>query len=84
MDSSADVLLKLRDSIRIFASDRNWDQFNTPKNLASTEKMRQIAKTKDLKLSEYGLFKKNKKLEINSEYDIFKILEIPYIEPKLR
>ena len=43
MDSSADVLLKLRDSIRIFASDRNWDQFNTPKNLASTEKMRQIA-----------------------------------------
>jgi hypothetical protein len=38
MDSSADVLLKLRDSIRIFASDRNWDQFHSPKNLASTEK----------------------------------------------
>ena len=48
------------------------------------KKMRQIAKTKDLKLSEYGLFKKNKKLEINSELDVFKILEITYIEPKLR
>lgn len=43
MDSSADVLLKLRDSIRIFASDRNWDQFHTPKNLASTKTMMQIA-----------------------------------------
>jgi DNA polymerase beta len=48
------------------------------------KKMRQIAKTKGLKLSEYGLLKKNKKLEINSEYDVFKILEIPYIEPRLR
>ena len=40
MDSTADVLLKLRDSIRIFASDRNWDHFHTPKNLASTKTMR--------------------------------------------
>ena len=48
MDSSADVLLKLRDSIRIFASDRNWDQFHTPKNLASTKTMRQIAMTKEI------------------------------------
>jgi DNA polymerase/3'-5' exonuclease PolX len=48
------------------------------------KKMRQEAKAKGFKLSEYGLFKKNKKLEINSEYDIFKILEIPYIEPRLR
>ena len=48
MDSSADVLLKLRDSIRIFASDRNWDQFHTPKNLASTKTMIQKAMTKEI------------------------------------
>jgi dCTP diphosphatase len=29
-----DELLKLRDRLRVFASDRNWDQFHTPKNLA--------------------------------------------------
>lgn len=29
-----DELLKLRDRLREFASDRNWDQFHTPKNLA--------------------------------------------------
>lgn len=27
-------LLKLRDRLRIFAADRNWDQFHNPKNLA--------------------------------------------------
>jgi len=27
-------LLKLRDRLRVFASDRNWDQFHSPKNLA--------------------------------------------------
>jgi hypothetical protein len=48
MDSSTDVLLKLKDSIRIFASDRNWDQFHTPKNLASTKTMIQIAMTKEI------------------------------------
>ena len=49
------------------------------------KKMRRIAKNKKLKLSEYGLYKSNgTQIEINSEYDIFKILEIPYLEPKFR
>jgi NTP pyrophosphatase (non-canonical NTP hydrolase) len=26
---------KLADSLRVFAADRDWDQFHTPKNLAS-------------------------------------------------
>jgi DNA polymerase beta len=50
------------------------------------KKMRQIAKTKGYKLSEYGLFKlsDNKKMKANSEEDIFKLLNIDYIEPKFR
>ena len=40
------------------------------------KQMRQIAKTKNLKLSEYGLFKENgEKIPINNERDIFDILE---------
>jgi dCTP diphosphatase len=29
-----DHLIKLRDELRQFAADRNWEQFHTPKNLA--------------------------------------------------
>lgn len=49
------------------------------------KKMRTIAKTKGLKLSEYGLFKEDgTKLKIKSEEDFFKALDIDYIEPKFR
>lgn len=49
------------------------------------KKMRSIAKTKGLKLSEYGLFKEDgTKLKIKSEEDFFKALDIDYIEPKFR
>ena len=34
MDASDEKLLKLRDRLRVFAADRNWDQFHNPKNLA--------------------------------------------------
>ena len=48
-------------------------------------KMRKIAKTMKLKLSEYGLTKEDgTKIPINTEYDFFKILKIPYLDPKLR
>ena len=30
-----DVLHELRDALRQFAADRDWDQFHSPKNLAS-------------------------------------------------
>lgn len=30
-----DDLTKLRDALRAFASERDWDQFHSPKNLAS-------------------------------------------------
>jgi DNA polymerase/3'-5' exonuclease PolX len=50
------------------------------------KKMRQIAKTKGYKLSEYGLFQisDNKKIKTNSEEEIFNLLEMDYIEPKFR
>ena len=47
--------------------------------------MRRIAEKMKLKLSEYGLTKENgTKLPIESEYDIFKILKIEYLPPRLR
>lgn len=49
------------------------------------KKMRQIAKLKKLKLSEYGLFRENgEKILIDDEKTVFDILEIEYILPKLR
>ncbi len=32
--NSGDGLHKLRDQLRKFAADREWDQFHSPKNLA--------------------------------------------------
>jgi DNA polymerase/3'-5' exonuclease PolX len=47
--------------------------------------MRNIAKTKKLKLSEYGLFnEKDQKIPINSEKDFFQALDMKYLEPKNR
>jgi len=49
------------------------------------KKMRSIAKKMKLKLSEYGLTKEDGTIiQVNSEYDIFKILKIEYLEPRLR
>ncbi len=49
------------------------------------KKMRLIAKKKGYKLSEYGLFDKNNHIvQVNSERDIFKILDMEYLPPRLR
>ena len=49
------------------------------------KKMRELAKSKELKLSEYGLFdKNNKKFKVKSERDIFKKLGLEYLPPRLR
>jgi NTP pyrophosphatase (non-canonical NTP hydrolase) len=34
-NAPVDVLIALRDELRRFAADRDWDQFHSPKNLAS-------------------------------------------------
>lgn len=31
----SDQLFELRDDLRVFAAERDWDQFHSPKNLAS-------------------------------------------------
>jgi DNA polymerase/3'-5' exonuclease PolX len=48
--------------------------------------MRKVAKAMGYKLSEYGLtnLKDKSIVEINSEYDVFKFLQIEYLPPKLR
>jgi DNA polymerase/3'-5' exonuclease PolX len=48
--------------------------------------MRKIAKKMGYKLSEYGLTKisDGSKVPIESEYDVFKFLEIEYLAPRLR
>jgi len=47
-------------------------------------KLRQIAIRKDLKLSEYGLFRKERFVSGRTEEEIFKSLGLSYIEPELR
>ena len=49
-------------------------------------KMREIAKSKNYTLNEWGLFKNEdgSPFEISSEEDIFKLLNMNYIKPKLR
>jgi len=49
------------------------------------QKIRNIAKSKNMKLNEYFLTdEKNKKLTITSEKDIFEYLELDYVFPKDR
>ncbi len=46
--------------------------------------LRRIAMEKGLKLSEYGLFKKQKFIGGKTEEEVYKILGLRYIEPELR
>ena len=49
------------------------------------KKMRNIAKSKKLKLSEYGLFKENgTSIPIEKERDVFDLLGMEYLLPRLR
>lgn len=46
--------------------------------------IRDRAKKKGLKISEYGVFKKDKLIAGKKEEDVFKAVGLPYIEPTLR
>ncbi|KKP37887.1 MAG: polymerase IV, family X protein [Candidatus Peregrinibacteria bacterium GW2011_GWA2_33_10] len=46
--------------------------------------MREIAKKRGYKISEYGVFKKEKKVAGKTEEEVYKIMGYPYIEPELR
>ena len=47
-------------------------------------KLRQIAIKKGLKLNEYGIFKGKKRIAGETEEEMYKALELSYIEPELR
>ena len=47
-------------------------------------RLRQLAKERDLKLNEYGVFEGEKRLEVSSESDIYKLFDLKYIESELR
>jgi DNA polymerase (family 10) len=47
-------------------------------------KLRGIAKKRDLKLNEYGLFKNGDSIPFRTEEDVYKFLGLAYIAPELR
>jgi len=47
-------------------------------------KLRSMAKDKGLKISEYGVFKGNKKIAGQDEEEVYKILGLPWVPPELR
>ncbi|MFA5388559.1 MAG: DNA polymerase/3'-5' exonuclease PolX [Candidatus Omnitrophota bacterium] len=47
-------------------------------------KLRQLAIKKDLKLNEYGIFRKDKKIAGKTEEEMYKALGLAYVEPELR
>jgi len=49
-----------------------------------SRKIRSVAKKRGYKLNQWGLYKAGKIVKIQREEDIFKILEIPYVEAKNR
>jgi DNA polymerase (family X) len=46
--------------------------------------LRGIAAARGLKLNEYGLFKKTRRVASKTEDEIYRYLDLPYIEPELR
>jgi len=46
--------------------------------------IRKIALQKNLKINEYGVFKKNKQVAGESEKSVYQSIGLPYIEPELR
>jgi DNA polymerase (family 10) len=46
--------------------------------------LRQLAIKKKLKINEYGVFQKNKKIAGKTEEEVYKSVDLPYIEPELR
>jgi len=53
-------------------------------NKAHNIRIRDLAKKKGLKISEYGIFKKDKMIGGKEEKDIFKAVGLPYIIPEIR
>lgn len=46
--------------------------------------VRKLAQKKGMKINEYGVFKKDQRIAGKTEKDVFKQVDLPYIEPELR
>jgi len=87
-DTKSMIILKpnIQADIRVLAKDEFGSalQYFTG-NKEHNIKTREIAIKKELKLSEYGLFKKSgQRIAGRTEEEIYKKLGLPYIEPELR
>jgi len=51
---------------------------------AHHEKLRGIAKSKDYKINEYGIFRGDKRITVNSEKELYEFLGLKYVPPELR
>jgi len=58
-------------------------QYNTGSKEHNTH-LRRLAKGKNLKLNEYGLFKEDKRIDCEREEDIYRQLDLAYIPPEWR
>src|SRR6056297_686584 len=47
-------------------------------------RLRQIAKDKNYKLNEYGVFEGDKRIEASTEKEIYGLLDLKYMEPEIR
>ncbi len=46
--------------------------------------LRKMALARHLKINEYGVFKNNKRIAGATEHDVYRTLDLPYIEPEIR
>lgn len=47
-------------------------------------RLRQLAKDRNYKLNEYGVFEEQIRLDANSEVEIYELLDLKYLEPEIR
>lgn len=79
LESGIDVDLRVLDESE-FGAALHYFTGNKSHNI----KIRNIAKKKGLKISEYGVFKGDKKIAGEKEEEIFESVGLPYIIPELR
>ncbi|HBP01099.1 MAG: polymerase X family protein [Candidatus Moranbacteria bacterium GW2011_GWE1_49_15] len=83
--SSVALKLGINSDLRVFSEDEFGAALNYfTGSQAHNIRLRQIAKEKGMKLSEYGLFRGKKKIAGKTEEGIYKKLGLAYIEPELR
>ena len=78
-DTDVHVDLRLADNSSFSSA---WVYFTGSQ--AHNVHLRKIAKFKQLKLSEYGIFENDRAITAKEEVDVYKVLDLNYIPPELR